>query len=130
MGRGSQLQATPGDKEAVVAKYKKYCFQRAEGLLGNNENFQQVILRRPKAFPRGCICEKPVDHWSVLLIFPLFLSPHFASPDLCSPFDLPSPLCKDSLSLTMPFSVRSAKGDRLPWKSGQTCKSTVRKPTG
>lgn len=30
----------------------------------------------------------------------------------------------------MPFRVRSAKGDRLPWKSGQTCKSTVRKPTG
>lgn len=30
----------------------------------------------------------------------------------------------------MPFSVRSVKGDLLPWKSGQTCKSTVRKPTG
>lgn len=45
-------------------------------------------------------------------------------------FTLYWPFCKDRLFLTMPFSVRSVKGDLLPWKSGQTCKSTVRKPTG
>ena len=76
------------------------------------------------------ICKKPVGCWPVLFIFPLFsFSSTLLLPTL-EPFGPPSPSCKNWLLLTMPFSVRSAKGDRLPWKSGQTCKSTVRKPTG
>lgn len=65
---------------------------------------------------------------SIFLFFILFslLLPNFGA--LCSPFTFMQRLTLCKL-LTMPFSVRSAKGDRLPWKSGQTCKSTVRKPT-